>query len=537
MVERQSVRRMRSAGAMGATAIVGVLLVQVAAIVMLSLVVGDSWRPFIRLLAMSIGLVAIAIVLFLYLRVARPAEKRWGEMILRLEESRERFSSMFDFHPDAVAVISESGRIVRTNGMLERVSQYRAEELEGARLEMLASAQDAIEHVGFGQPLFSEVSLTFDAAMRTKTGSSVMMHVDTVPMRVRGRLEGVYVIARDVTHERELEFRESVQRERLRSLARIAALHAGSVDRQITETLEYAMRTLELQGATVSRIQGDQVRITHSVGDSIPVGTAFPFGESYTRHVFGTNKIVAFWDHDNEFRGDAAHARWGWGSLIAVTAFADGVAVGGLALMSRRTRSRAFEEADLDFARIAATMIGASLARENREDELEEIAYVDAVTRLPNRRYAMDQLRLAIARAERSGEQVVVYFVDLDGFKAINDEYGHAVGDEFLAITATRLRAVLREGDVVARVGGDEFLVMQITSLDDANAMRLGGRLIEAASERVPLDDRQSLRVGASIGIAAYPKDADTAEDLLDRADQAMYASKRAGKGVATRVT
>jgi diguanylate cyclase (GGDEF)-like protein/PAS domain S-box-containing protein len=492
-------------------------------------------RSAFRLSAIVIGLIAIGLVVFIYYRVARPAEGRWARMVARLEESHERLSSMFDFHPDAVALIDANSRIVRANAELERLTLYRSDELIGAPIDTLAPAQDAIEHAGLATPLFSETSLRFDAALRAKTGAAVMVRVDTVPMRTGGELEGVYVIARDVTHERELEFREGVQRERLRSLSRIASVHASSVDRQISETLQFAVRALEMQGAGVSRVYDDEVKIIHSVGDGLQSGYSFPFAESYTRHIFGTSKMISFWNYEsNEWEDDPAQARFGWGAMIITTAFADGVPVGALGFMSRKERRRPFEEADLDFVRVVAAMIGASLAREQREDELEEIAYVDAVTRLPNRRYAMDQLRLAIARAERSGERIVAYFIDLDGFKAINDEFGHAVGDDFLAITAARLRAVLREGDILARVGGDEFLALQSGAATvDGEALRLGERLIQAASERAIFDGR-SVCVGASVGIAAYPHDAKTADELLERADQAMYASKRAGKGVAT---
>ncbi|MGD0967831.1 MAG: diguanylate cyclase [Candidatus Aquilonibacter sp.] len=490
--------------------------------------------PF-RVVAIITGLVAIVLVAILYYRLARPAEARFAKMVERLEESQERLSSMFDFHPDAVALIDANSRIVRANAELERLTLYRSDELIGAPIDTLAPAQDAIEHAGLASPLFSDSSKRFDAALRARNGSAVIVRVDTVPMRAGGALEGVYVIARDVSHEREIEFREGLQRERLRALSRIASVHASSVDRQISETLQYAVRALEMEGSAVSRVYDDEVKIIHSVGDTIQAGDSFPFAESYTRHIFGTNKMIAFWNHEsNEWETDPAQARFGWGAMIITTAFADGVPVGALAFLSRKPRRRPFEEADLDFARVVATMIGAALARERREEELEEIAYVDSVTRLPNRRYAMDQLRLSIARAERSGDQIVAYFIDLDGFKAINDEFGHAIGDDFLAITAARLRAVLREGDILARVGGDEFVALQSGAASvDGEALRLGERLIQAASERAIFDGR-SVAVGASVGIAAYPRDAATAEGLLERADQAMYASKRAGKGVAT---
>ena len=493
-----------------------------------------AWRTRFRLIAIAISLIAMAIVAVLYFRLARPAEARWAKMVDRLEESQERLSSMFDFHPDAIALIDAHSRIVRANPQLERLTLYRADELIGTPIDTLAPAPDAIEHAGLASALFSDASMRFDAALRAKTGAAIIVQVDTVPMRVSGELEGVYVIARDVTHEREIEFREGLQRERLRSLSRIASVHVGSVDRQISETLQFAVRALEMQGATVSRVVNDQVKIMHSVGDTLHAGDSFPFGESYTRHIFGTNKMISFWSREsNEWESDPAQARFGWGSLIITTAFADGVPVGELGFMSRKPRRRPFEEADLDFVRVVAAMIGAALARERREEELEEIAYVDSVTRLPNRRYAMEQLRLAIARAQRTGEQVIAYFIDLDGFKGVNDAFGHAIGDDFLSITAARLRAVLREGDILARVGGDEFLALQTTTNSDGEALRLGERLIQAASERAIFDGR-SVAVGASVGIAAYPRDAAGAEELLARADEAMYASKRAGKGVAT---
>src|SRR5580658_911379 len=344
-----------------------------------------SRRSAFRLSAIAIGLIAIGLVVFIYYRVARPAEGRWARMVERLEESHERLSSMFDFHPDAVALIDANSRIVRANAELERLTLYRSDELIGTPIDTLAPAQDAIEHAGLATPLFSEASLRFDAALRAKTGAAVMVRVDTVPMRTAGELEGVYVIARDVTHERELEFREGVQRERLRSLSRIASVHASSVDRQISETLQFAVRALEMQGAGVSRVYDDEVKIIHSVGDGLQAGYSFPFAESYTRHIFGTSKMISFWNYDsNEWEEDPAQTRFGWGAMIITTAFADGVPVGALGFMSRKERRRPFEEADLDFVRVVAAMIGASLAREQREDELEEIAYVDSVTRLPN---------------------------------------------------------------------------------------------------------------------------------------------------------
>ena len=162
-------------------------------------VAGRASRGRFRIGAIITSLLAIGIALLVYFRLARPAETAWAAMVERLDESRERFRSMFAFHPDAIALIDDHGRIVQANPALERLSLYRAQDLIGLSLDTLAPAPDAIEHAGLAQQLFSNTSRGFEAAMRTRTGSALMVHVDTVPMRVGDVLEGVYVIARDVT--------------------------------------------------------------------------------------------------------------------------------------------------------------------------------------------------------------------------------------------------------------------------------------------------------------------------------------------------
>lgn len=451
-----------------------------------------------------------------------------------LERSRARFASMFDFHPDAIAVIDRTGRITRANVQLEILSQYRAEELIGMPIEMLATAQDSIEHSGLAGPLFGEQPQRLDAALRTRSGTSVVVRIDTVPMRVGQTLDGMYVIARDVTAERELEFRERVQRERLRSLAHLASEHAASVERQINELLSFAAKSLDLDGAMVTRVRDDQIYVMYSIGIAHPVGTVVPLDASFTRHVFATNQVLSFTEKDrDDWADDPAQLRERWSAAVITTAYADGVPVGGVVFYSLRARGKAFTDADRDFVRVVASMVGASLERERREEELEAIAYADPLTRLPNRRYVLEHLQGAIARAERAGESVVVYYIDLDGFKEINDRFGHAAGDQLLVTTAARFRQMIREGDVLARVGGDEFLVVQSVSGEERAEFKLASRLLQAAAEPVPYGGN-ALEVTASIGIVVVPQDAANAGEAVDRADEAMYCSKRAGKGMAT---
>jgi diguanylate cyclase (GGDEF)-like protein len=161
--------------------------------------------------------------------------------------------------------------------------------------------------------------------------------------------------------------------------------------------------------------------------------------------------------------------------------------------------------------------------------KLAHLAHHDALTDLPNRLLFLDRLSHAISRAERDGSQLAVLFVDLDGFKSVNDALGHLAGDRLLQEVAARLSGAIRRDDTVARLGGDEFVVLieRLHAPDDACA--LAGKLLDALAEPVALDGRE-LRVTGSIGISVYPRDGSVAEKLVQRADAAMYQAKAAGR-------
>ncbi|MCX7246927.1 MAG: EAL domain-containing protein [Burkholderiales bacterium] len=168
--------------------------------------------------------------------------------------------------------------------------------------------------------------------------------------------------------------------------------------------------------------------------------------------------------------------------------------------------------------------------RKEHESQLEHIAHFDALTNLPNRVLLGDRLQQAMAQAQRRGQQLAVVYLDLDGFKAINDKHGHEVGDQVLITLAQRMKQALREGDSLARLGGDEFVIVLI-DLDDLAASRpMLIRLLEACAQPVDVEDL-SLLVSASLGVTAYPQSQEIdADQLLRQADQAMYQAKLAGK-------
>lgn len=163
------------------------------------------------------------------------------------------------------------------------------------------------------------------------------------------------------------------------------------------------------------------------------------------------------------------------------------------------------------------------------QDQLEYIAHYDVLTTMPNRTLLSDRINQAMDRCERLNVSLAVAFLDLDGFKSINDNHGHEAGDQLLTALAKRLKSSLREGDSIARIGGDEFVAVLVDLDFPHQCDSVLQRMLAAASDTVTVGDL-SLKVSASIGVTLYPQDRADAEQLIRHADQAMYVAKQEGK-------
>ena len=158
------------------------------------------------------------------------------------------------------------------------------------------------------------------------------------------------------------------------------------------------------------------------------------------------------------------------------------------------------------------------------------LANHDSLTGLLNRAAFQGRLEQSLLHARHNDGSVALLFIDLDGFKHVNDAEGHRAGDEVLRIVAQRIASTVRAGDTMARLGGDEFLVMLDREVTREVTDTIGHRIIDALQQGMTVDGRE-LRIGASIGVAVYPPLEGDIDALMNRADQAMYAAKRAGKG------
>jgi len=162
-------------------------------------------------------------------------------------------------------------------------------------------------------------------------------------------------------------------------------------------------------------------------------------------------------------------------------------------------------------------------------EKVSDLANRDILTGLPNLRLFQERFLSTLSISKRKGWKAAIMFVDLDGFKKVNDSFGHETGDKILKVVAKRLLETVRKSDTVARIGGDEFLVIQTEVHDKSTAALVAEKIVEKMSEPFDLEDNE-IRIGASIGIAMYPADGKSSRELIKKADNAMYRTKFLGK-------
>jgi diguanylate cyclase (GGDEF)-like protein len=179
--------------------------------------------------------------------------------------------------------------------------------------------------------------------------------------------------------------------------------------------------------------------------------------------------------------------------------------------------------------RRAVSLYELAESSKSEADKFTHVAYHDALTLLPNRRFFNEYIQMALENAKKHGQEFALFYLDLDGFKYLNDHYGHEAGDEALRHIATQLKYILRDTDFLARLGGDEFaIIVQVDATYEA-LDKLARRIIDQVGQPFLVGDKLCL-LGVSIGVACYPKNENDAERLTSAADDAMYQAKRAGK-------
>ncbi len=445
----------------------------------------------------------------------RETEARLDETLTRERRERALLDLLFAKAPSGIAYYDRDLRYVRVNEAYAGLHGRKPEEYVGKTLrDMHPDLADAIEPemrevLETGQPTLgtpSTIPLPEGQVRRFRT-SRYPIHAED------GEVIGLGSISDDVTDlvDAEEHVRETLERERethalLDTVFAQAPVGLSFVDRDL-RFVRVNRAFAAFRDSTPEEIEGKSIAEAYpEIADQI---------ESATRTVLETGKAIESQLVTGDLLDDSRGKRFFSSSRYPVVDSA-GHVHGVAAIVVDVTDLKQAEEL---------------LSSEN--SRLETEAMTDALTGLPNRRLIEQHAKAAVAAARRSGRAVAVLYLDLDGFKAVNDTLGHAAGDALLREVAVRAERAGREGDVVGRIGGDEFLVLlPDVRLSDADivAERVADRMVAKIGQPMDLDGH-SCRIGVSVGISIFPRDAADERTLLELADASMYERKRSGDG------
>jgi diguanylate cyclase (GGDEF)-like protein/PAS domain S-box-containing protein len=403
-------------------------------------------------------------------------------------------ANVADLLLDVVFLVDATGKLVDVSAGCERLLGYRPDEMIGRNLFDFVAEQDRARSLEEAARIQSgEEGIGFENRYRRKDGGLVDImwsarRIDALGLRIG--------VARDITARKQAERRQ-------------AALYAIS---------EAAHRAPDLASlcAEIHAVLDGLVGVT-----GMAVVTEDACGGCRTIYLKSTAGDSSEARHFEQWRGMPPP---GW--LALELRGTDG-AIGGLLLRSRG--DAAYPAQDCELLGFTAGQIGMALERKRLHDDLLRHACHDELTGLPNRYLFFDRIGTALARARRTGARMGLLYVDIDDFKQVNDVHGHAAGDELLRGVAARLANCARDSDTVARIGGDEFVLIleDLNSADDAD--RIAHQI--GAAMAIPMRiDSAELAVGASIGCAVFPDHGQRIEELLKHADIDMYRQKKARK-------
>ncbi|TZF90878.1 sensor domain-containing diguanylate cyclase [Cognatilysobacter lacus] len=338
----------------------------------------------------------------------------------------------------------------------------------------------------------------------------------------------------------DIESAEHIKAERDRLLEIVAALgavssSAGTTPALMRETVNQVMQLTRAQGSVVELVDGDELDYQTASGTVAGyVGLRLKAATSLSGLCVARKQVIYCDDTETDPRVDAPACRKiGARSMLVVPLLRGGDAIGVLKSVSRFPA--AFDRIDAYALSLFAQFIGGVIARQAETDSSHELAadmsrraLRDELTGLPNRAAWNEELERGIARARRARAPLAVMFLDLDGFKAVNDSYGHAAGDHVLAMFAEQVRGCVRASDFVARLAGDEFAVM-VEGIDNVerDAPVVADKIIEAARAGTPWRDT-TLHCMPSVGVAYQVGPDYDAATLMRFADDAMYRAKNA---------
>ncbi len=439
----------------------------------------------------------------------------------------------------ATATLASDLTFTQVNPALAELLGMRAKKLLGRTLLDFVPAEDRRRLLRRHRSLARrpEAGLTkFEHRLVTPKGAVLWVVASSTLVPALDTRAGVIVWqAQDVTRQHRAEAsatRRSAQQAAISELGQMA-LAVRDVDSLMQRATALLEQHLEVAKASVLRWNRtrDSFRLVAGVGwDHDVVGhTLIPGGQrSLAGFTVNAGEAVLVSDFGTEERFQVGDLQpiYGIRAGLAVPIISADQPYGVLEGLT--SDEHQFTDDDIHFAQGLAHVLGAALTRREAEATLQQQALHDSLTGLPNRVLLLDRIPAALSRAKRSNQLVAVMFLDLDRLKVANDRLGHPAGDEVLRTVAQRLQRLIRPSDTIARVGGDEFVVLAEDVASPRMAMLMGERLARAAEAPIAVAG-QEVVVTASVGVRTTGEATETAEDLLRDADIAMYHAKNAG--------
>ncbi len=460
----------------------------------------------------------------------------------------EFLRALVDVAGDALMVIDADGSMRYASVGLSDFAGASAQELIGFDATSLfhdddrRDLLDAVRHL-----VASDVKrLAVDGRLVSRGGDVRSVQLEIVNERENPAIDGIVIIVHDVhalRHAQALAVAASADSALLaRTSARFANSTVDDTERDLHETLDDLCRHGSVSRALLwSPDEFDRFLVANdeshqsglpTLANEVP-DLSFAALRSSAPEFFNGALIDAQLGHDHAELVRAVTVTDGPAlpRILLVPLRLAGAIVGMLSLNPIDPAYR-FTAEQLDVFTGIGSVLANAIGRRNAERALAHQALHDPLTGLPNRSLLLDRLELALARSVRTGENVAVMLIDLDGFKDVNDTLGHSAGDELLRIVARRLQQTLRDADSVARLGGDEFVVVAETSIDALHAGTVAGRILESLREPVRVAG-QNVTVSGSIGVMVGNAQQDQTIDaatLLRKADIAMYRAKTSGR-------
>lgn len=414
------------------------------------------------------------------------------ELESKLAESKEAYKSLFSYHKNAILMVNSKGYITNANEACETLTGYKKELIIGIDFKQYVQQELQLPDDPL-QKAFEGVVNSYEVEVPHASGNMLFFYVTHVPIIIKGKVTGVYLIAQDITEKREMELALKDSEEKFRLITE----HSSDLIKVINKcgNISYVSPSYRnLMGTKYEIMEGQQ--LTYGINElDHPL-----LLESI--HKLRTNKMKSV---QIEYRYLNQEKEEVWVEVNATSIAGEG---------------------ELDHIVLTGRIIS---ERKELQEQLTYQAYHDSLTDLPNRRLLEQSLDKAIASASKNNGKLALLFLDCDNFKQINDTHGHDMGDLLLVELAQRLTTCVRSEDTVARLGGDEFVVLIKRVENNEHITRVADR-IQTTLQQPYIIEGELIEATSSIGISVYPDNGTTIKQLFRKADQALYQVKNNGR-------